>query len=115
MKTLLNFIITTLLILLLAKFLPGIHVTDWWTAAGVAIVLAFLNFIVKPLLILFTFPLTVATLGLFLLVINAIIVLLTEKLVDGFTVVSFWNALLFSIILSFAKSIIDTLILKSES
>lgn len=115
METILNFIITSLIILLLAKFLPGVHVTDWWTALGVAIVLALLNLFVKPIFVFFTFPLTIFTLGLFMLVINAVIVILASKLVTGFKIDGFWYALLFSIILSFVKGIIDTVLLKSQS
>jgi putative membrane protein len=114
MATILNFIITSLLILLLAKFLPGIHVASWWTALGVAIILALLNIFVKPLLIFFTLPLTIVTLGLFLLVINAIIVLLASKLVSGFAVEGFWYALLFSVVLSFIKSILDSILINNQ-
>jgi len=115
MAVILNFIITSLLILVLAKFLPGIYVTSWWSALGVAIVLALLNLLVKPVLIFFTLPLTLVTLGLFLLVINAVIVILASKIVTGFQVSGFWYALLFSIVLSFLKSVIDTLIVNNQS
>jgi putative membrane protein len=69
-------------------------------------VLGLLNFFVKPVLVLFTLPVTVFTLGLFLLVINAIIILLCDHFVDGFDVNGFWTALFFSIILSLSQSLV---------
>ena len=91
----------------LAHLLGGVHVTDFWTAIVFAFVLALLNMFIKPLLILFTLPATFLSLGLFLFVINALVVLLASKFVDGFTIDSFWWALLFSIILSIITSAID--------
>ena len=91
----------------LAHVLNGIHVTDFWTALVFAFVLALLNMFIKPLLILFTLPVTFVTLGLFLFVINALVVLLASKFVDGFSIDNFWWALLFSIILSIITSAID--------
>ena len=91
----------------LAQLLGGVHVTDFWTAIVFAFVLALLNMFIKPLLVLFTLPVTFFTLGLFLFVINALVVLLASKFVDGFTIDSFWWALLFSIILSIITSAID--------
>jgi len=114
MATILDFIITSLIILLLAKFLPGIHVNSWWSALFLAVILSLLNIFIKPLLVFFTFPLTVVTLGLFLLVINAVIVILASKLVKGFTVDGFWYALLFSIVLSFATSIINSILRNNQ-
>jgi putative membrane protein len=75
----------------------------------VAIVLAFLNAIVKPILTLLTVPITIFTLGFFLLVINAIIIILAGKLVDGFHVAGFFPALLFSLILSLCTGILNML------
>jgi putative membrane protein len=75
----------------------------------VAIVLAFLNTIVKPILTLLSLPITFFTLGLFLLAINAFIILFANKLVDGFSVNGFWTALWFSLILSIVSSILDSL------
>jgi putative membrane protein len=72
----------------------------------VALALALLNQFVKPLLILFTIPVTIFTLGLFLLIINAIIILLADWMVIGFSVRNFWWALLFSFILTFIKSLL---------
>jgi putative membrane protein len=106
-----NFLIRVLVVAAvsfgLSRLLTGVHITDFWTAVVFAIVLALLNMFIRPLLILFTLPVTIITMGLFLFVINALVVLLASKFVDGFTIDNFWWALLFSIILSIITSAID--------
>lgn len=102
-------IISSLAVLLTAYLLPRIHVDDYVVALLVAMVLALLNGFLKPVLILLTIPFTVFTLGLFLLVINAAIVMLAERFVSGFHVDGFWWALLFSIVLSVITSIMEGL------
>jgi len=93
-------------VFILAYILPGISIVDFFTAIVVAIVLSLLDTIVKPLLILLTLPATILTLGLFLFVINAAIILLDAYFVHGFKVESFWHALLFGAILSFFNSLV---------
>ncbi|MBF4494740.1 phage holin family protein [Flavobacterium sp. JLP] len=105
MKLLLRLLVTAALVLLIANLLPGVHVASFTTAIIVAIVLGLLNLFIKPILVILTLPVTVITLGLFLLVINAIIILLCTNIVGGFAVDSFWTALFFSIILSILQSI----------
>lgn len=78
------------------------------TALLVAIVLAFLNTMVKPLLTILSLPITLFTLGLFLLVINAIIILFAHKLVTGFYVDGFWTALWFSLVLSLVNGVLES-------
>lgn len=90
----------------ISYLMKGVVVDEFTTALTVAIVLGLLNFFVKPVLVLFTFPVTVFTLGLFLLVINAIIILLCDHFVDGFDVNGFWTALFFSVILSLSQSLV---------
>lgn len=109
MKTLINIFFTTIFVLILAHIMPGIKVDGWATALIVALVLGLLNIFIKPILILFTLPATIFTLGLFLLVINAIIILLCDELVPGFEVEGFWWALLFSLVLSFCQSLVSGL------
>ncbi|MCF6128393.1 phage holin family protein [Flavobacterium sp. AS60] len=106
MKLLMRILITALLVLGLAKIMKGVIVDEFTTALTVAIVLGLLNFFVKPILVLFTLPVTLFTLGLFLLVINAIMVLLCDYFIDGFTISSFWTAMLFSIVLSLSQSLV---------
>lgn len=105
MNLLLRLLVTAGLVLLIAHFLPGVHVASFTTAVIVAIVLGLLNIFIKPILVVLTLPVTLITLGLFLLVINAIIILLCTNIVGGFAVDSFWTALFFSIILSVLQSI----------
>ena len=98
--------LSALAVVLLANILPGIHVATFGIAVIVALVLSLLNFLVKPLLVILTLPVTILTFGLFLLVINALIILMAGGLVSGFTVDGFWWALLFSLLLSLVQSIL---------
>ncbi|WP_109695790.1 phage holin family protein [Chitinophaga deserti] len=102
-------LVTALAALLTAYLLPGVKLQDFTTALLLAIVLGLLNLIVKPILVILTLPVTVVTLGLFLLVINALIVLWASSLVKGFKVDSFWWALLFSVVLSLISSFMMSL------
>ena len=106
MKLLFRILITAILVLVIAKIMKGVIVDEFTTALTVAIVLGLLNFFVKPILVLFTLPVTIFTLGLFLLVINAVMILLCDHFVEGFHVSSFWTAMLFSIILSLSQSLV---------
>ena len=110
MNTLVKILLTAAAVLLLANVLPGVHVVGYWGAIIVAVVLALLKLFVKPLLILFTLPLTIMTLGLFLFVINAVIILIASDLLDGFRVEGFWWAVLFSILLSFIQSFLNSML-----
>ncbi|WP_396157878.1 phage holin family protein [Flavobacterium sp.] len=106
MKLLIRIFITTLLVMAIAYMMKGVVVDEFTTALTVAIVLGLLNFFVKPILVLFTLPVTIFTLGLFLLVINAIIIMLCDHFILGFKVNSFWTAMLFSVILSLSQSLV---------
>jgi len=110
MNIILRFLLNGLAVLTTAYLLPGVDVLDYQTALITALVLSIANVIIKPLLILFTIPITVFTLGLFLLVINAVIILLVDHFVDGFSVDGFWWALGFSLIMSIFNSIINDII-----
>lgn len=106
MKTLLQLILTAIIVLVLSNILGGVEVSDFFTALVVAAILALLNIFVKPILLIFTLPVTVLTFGLFLLVINALIILIADALVGGFRVDGFWWAIGFSILLSILQSLI---------
>ncbi|MCX6172574.1 MAG: phage holin family protein [Flavobacterium sp.] len=106
MKLLLRIFITAILVLIIARFMKGVIVDKFFTTVTVALVLGLLNFFVKPILVLFTLPITFITLGLFMLVINAILILLCDHYVDGFEINSFWTAMLFSVILSLSQSLV---------
>jgi putative membrane protein len=105
-----NFIIRILIIavnaFLLAWLLPGIEISDFLTAILVALVLAVLDYLLKPVLILLTLPATFLSFGLFLFVVNALIILLDAYFVHGFKVDGFWYAVLFSILLSIANGLV---------
>lgn len=107
MNLLIKIIITAALVLLISNFMPGVHVESITTALFVAIVLGLLNIFIKPILVIFTLPVTILTLGLFLLVINALIIILCTNIVGGFRIDTFWTALFFSIILSLLQSIMN--------
>lgn len=109
MNLIFKIIISSLAVFLSAYLLPGVEVDTYITAIWVAIVLALLNGFLKPLLIVLTIPVTVVTLGLFLLVINAAIILLADNFVDGFFVDGFWWALIFSLVLSIITSVMESL------
>jgi len=109
MKILINLLVTALIVFLLSNFLPGVNVDGFGSSIIVVIVLAVLNFLVKPILQIISIPITILTLGLFLFVINALIILLCSKMVGGFHVDGFWSALLFSLVLSIVQSIVGSL------
>lgn len=102
-------ILSALAVFICATVLPGAHVDGFLIAIVVAGVLAILNVLVKPILVILTIPITFLTLGLFLLVINTILILLVDWLVPGFTVDGFWWALIFSILLSLVNAIFSGL------
>ena len=106
-----NFILRILVIAAvsfgLAYVLKGVNIDTFWTALVFALVLAVLNVFLKPLLIILTLPVTIITLGLFLFVVNALIVLLASRFVDGISIANFWWGLLFSLLLSLIVSVLD--------
>ena len=106
MKFIFKILLTAIAVVILAKFLPGVAIASYSSAIWVALVLGLLRVTVKPILIFFTLPATIVTLGLFLLVINAVIILLADYFVSGFAVAGFWVALLFSLLLSVFQSIL---------
>ncbi|MBK7184134.1 MAG: phage holin family protein [Bacteroidetes bacterium] len=117
MRFLVQLIISTLAVLIASYLLPGVAIQDnnVFTALIVAAVLAFLNAVVKPIMIVLTIPVTIFTFGFFLLVINALMIILASKLVDGFKVDGFWWALLFSFILSIVTSILENIKRRDEN
>jgi putative membrane protein len=85
---------------LTAELVPGVAVASFTSALGVAVVLGLLNALVRPLLVVLTLPVTLLTLGLFLLVINAAVLGLAAFLLRGFTIAGFWHAVLAAVVLS---------------
>jgi putative membrane protein len=103
---LLRLFLSSAAILITSYLLPGVHVENFLSALLLAILLAVFNVTLKPLLIILTIPVTFLTLGLFLLVINALIVLLADAILPGFGVDGFWWALGFSIVLWLINSVL---------
>jgi len=109
MKFILRMLLSAAAVLLIANFLSGVHVENYTVAILVALVLGFLFAFLKPILVTLTLPITVITLGFFLLVINTLLILLADKVVSGFSVDGFWIAMLFSVLLSIAQSLLFSL------
>lgn len=104
-----NLVVNTLSVFAVSYILPGIEVDNFLTALVVAVVLAVLNVTLKPVLIFITIPFTIVTFGLFLLVINVLVLYAAEALIDGFYISGFWWAVLFSVLVSIVNGILFSL------
>ncbi|GAB3658442.1 phage holin family protein [Echinicola sediminis] len=102
---LIQLVVAGLAVIITSYLLPGVKVESFWIAIVIAAVISLLNFTIKPILVILTIPITVFTLGLFLLVINALIIMLAAGIVPGFEVNGFWWALFFSLILSIINAV----------
>ncbi len=109
MSILISWFVSALAILAASYLLPGVHIAGFLTALVVAVVLGIINAIIKPILVILTLPINILTLGLFTLVINAFLVLLTSAIVPGFKVDGFLWALIFSIVLSIINMFLHSL------
>lgn len=115
MKLIIKLLTSAVAVFIIANILPGVTLVDpIKDALIVAVVLAILNVILKPILIIFTLPITIVTLGLFLIIINAIIIKIASNLINGFSVDSLWIAILFSILLSILQSFLNALLKKDK-
>lgn len=114
MNFIIKLFISSIVVFSLSFFLPGVHVTSIVAALWVAIVLGLLNTFLKPVLIFLTIPVTLFTLGLFLLVINAMIVLICDYFIPEFQVDGFITALLFSVLLSLSQSILNKIFVSEK-
>lgn len=106
MKLIIRLLVTAAIAFILAQILPGVTVDSYGTAIWFAIVLGLLNVFLKPFLFILTLPLTLLTFGLFLFILNTITVLLASDWVKGFEIDSFWNGLLFSLLLTFSTTLL---------
>jgi putative membrane protein len=100
MQFIIKILVSSLALFLAAYLIPGVSISDYPTAILVALVISLLNIFLKPILILFTIPITIFTFGVFLFFINAIIIYIASSFINGFTVQSFWDAFIFSLLLS---------------
>jgi putative membrane protein len=103
---LLTWLVAAVSLVITAKVVPGFNVDTFTAAAIAAIIMGLINAIVRPILVLMTLPLTILTLGLFLLVVNAISISLVAYLTNGFTVTGFFPAVIGSLVLSFVSSLL---------
>jgi len=100
MGFILRVLVVALGLWLASVFVSGIQVEDGWTLLGAALLLGIVNALVRPLIVILTLPITILTLGLFLLVINAAMLGFVASFFDGFVISSFWSALLGAMIVS---------------
>lgn len=107
---LIRLLITALAIILTSYLLPGVHVESFLSAIILSLLMALLNVTLKPILVIITIPVTFLTLGLFLLVINALMVLLADAILPGFIVDGFWWAVAFSVVLWIINSLLRGII-----
>jgi len=114
MNWILKLLLTAVAVFILAHLLPGVAVTGYGAAIIVALVLGLLRLIVRPILVILTLPVTIVTLGLFLLVINAIIILMADFFVPGFSVDGILWALIFSLLLSILQSLLFSILNKEK-
>ena len=114
MNLILKLLISSIVVFALSYFLPGVHVANLTGAVMVAIVLGLLNTFLKPIFVLLTIPVTLFTLGLFLLVINAVIILICDYLIVAFRVDGFLSALFFSILLSIFQSVLNKIFIEEK-
>lgn len=110
MTLLLVWILNAVALLIVAYVLPGIVVTSFGSALVAAVILGLLNTVLKPVLQILTLPLTVITLGLFLLVVNALVFWLAGSILSGFKVTGFWWAFIGAIVYSIITSLLSKLI-----
>ncbi len=114
MKLILRILINALALLAITQFVQGFHVESLYYAIVAALVIGLLNAVVRPVLVVLTLPITVLTLGLFIFVINALIMLLAASFLQGFAIDGFWTAMFAAIIL-FAVSLATNWLLKSPT
>ncbi len=110
MKFIGKILVTALAAIIASNLIPGISIKSGVTAIILALVLALLNTFIKPLLVILTIPFTIITFGLFLLIINTLIIKWASDLVTGFTVRTWWSAFWFGITLSIVSYLIEVLI-----
>ena|SRR3990172_11911921 len=110
MKLFAEWLVRAFVLLITTYIVPGFHIDTFTTALLVAVVLAILNLLLKPLLVLFTLPATILTLGLFMFVINAVLLLISSNIVDGFKIDSFGTAIVASIVITVVSSLVNLFI-----
>lgn len=105
-----SLLLNTLALIITAYIVPGIKVDTFTSALLAAVVLGIINTFIKPVLVLLTLPLTIITLGLFIFIVNAIVLRVTTLFVQGFMVDGWVPAILGAIVLSVASTLLSTLV-----
>jgi len=111
--TIIHWIVSVVAILIAAYLVPGVHIT-LIGALVLAVILGIFNIFLKPVLLILTLPITILTLGLFSLVINALLVMLADVLIPGFSIGGFWIALLFSVVVSIVNAFFHIVLRESK-
>ena len=106
MKIFVHWIISAIAIIISAYFLPGVHVAGFVTALIIALVLGVINGVIRPVLVFLTLPITIVTFGLFLLVINTLLIMFVAAIFPGFVLDSFLWAFIFGIVLAFVNAVL---------
>jgi putative membrane protein len=101
-------------VVIATKLIPGISYDDPWTLCVAVLLLSFCNAVLRPILMLFALPFIIISMGLGILLINALLFLLVSKLVDGFHVSSFWSALGGSLIVSLTTMVLSFVLKKQK-
>ncbi len=109
MAIIIKWLLSALAVIITAYIIPGILIASFWSALLVALFLGIINAVIKPILIIFTLPINILSLGLFTFVINALMILLTSSIVKGFDVDGFLSALMFSLVLSLVNYVLNSL------
>lgn len=107
-------LITTLAILVVARFVPGVTIEGFYSALIVAFILGLFNVTIKPLLIILTLPITILTMGLFIFVINGLLFMFAASFIQGFSVSSFWVALLASLLVSAISTVLNSFLVRAK-
>ena len=115
MKILLVWLINALALIAVAYLMPSVTVASFWTALVAALILGLVNAVIRPVLILLTLPVTVLTLGIFILVINGLLFWFVGSFVEGFRVEGFWAGFFGAILFSLVSWALSALVLKGDN
>ena len=110
MSILINWIVSAMVVFSLAYVIPGVTIPNFTTALIVALILGVLNAILKPILVILTLPITIFTLGLFYFILNAVLIVITSRIVPGFAIDSFLAAFIFGLLLSIVNTVLQKLL-----
>lgn len=111
---LVRWLVLALGVVIATRLVPGIHCSDFGALVAVVVLLSFFNAILRPVLVLFTLPFIIITMGLGIVIINAILFLFVGRLVDGFTVAGFWPAVGGSLVVSVTNFVVNAFMRSSS-